>query len=199
MTTEILFPLATFAFVTSITPGPNNIMLMTSGVNFGFRRTIPHMLGIGIGFMAMLIGVGAGLAGLFQAVPALDDGLRIVCLVYISWMAWRIAARPTQPLRDPSGSARPLTFWQAAVFQWVNPKAWAMALSAMTLYAPDNTMAAILVVAILFGVINLPAVSSWTILGMVVAQFLARPGRLRAFNVIMAVMLMASIFPVILL
>ena len=199
MTTEILFPLATFAFVTSITPGPNNIMLMTSGVNFGFRRTIPHMLGIGIGFTAMLIGVGAGLASLFQAVPVLVDGLRIACLVYISWMAWRIATQPTQPLRDPSGSARPLTFWQAAVFQWVNPKAWAMALSAMTLYAPDNTMAAILMVAVVFGVINLPAVSSWTVLGMVVAQFLAHPGRLRAFNVIMAVMLMVSIMPVILL
>ena len=131
MMIQILPALLAFAFVTSVTPGPNNMMLMASGANFGFRRTVPHMFGIAIGFTAMVFLVGMGLTGLFLAEPRLGKALAVVSVVYMLWLAWKIA-HAAPPEERPS-EARPLTFLQAAAFQWVNPKAWAMALSACAL------------------------------------------------------------------
>ena len=136
MDIELLSALAVFAFVTSITPGPNNLMLMASGANYGFRRTIPHMLGIGIGFTVMLLLVGAGLIQIFDRWPLAHDVLKVVSVAYLLWLAWKTAT--AAGISDGDARGRPMTFLQAAAFQWVNPKAWAMALTAITVYAPDR-------------------------------------------------------------
>lgn len=192
---EFLPALATFAFVSSITPGPNNLMLMASGANFGFLRTIPHMLGIALGFTFMVVVVGLGLAQVFAAYPFLHTALKVVSILYLGWLAWKIAnAAPPSEAR-PGGT--PLTFVQAAAFQWVNPKAWAMAMTAIGAYSPDQAPATIALVAGVFGAINLPSVSCWTVLGQQIRRILTRPTRLRLFNLTMAGLLLASLWPVI--
>ncbi|WP_424942256.1 LysE family translocator [Aliiroseovarius crassostreae] len=183
-----------FAFVSSITPGPNNLMLMSSGANFGFHRTIPHMLGIGIGFTVMIVLVGAGLMQVFDAVPVSYLVLKVLSVAYLLWLAWKIA-RAGEPGRGSAG-ARPMTFLQAAAFQWVNPKAWAMALTAISVYAPDRSLQAVLLVAVIFGAVNLPSVSTWTLLGQQIRRVLTNPTRLTAFNITMAALLVASLYPV---
>src|SRR5215204_1381583 len=140
--------LVSFAFATSITPGPNNIMLTASGVSFGFVRTIPHMLGIGAGFMALLVavGLGIGIGAIFAAVPQLQTVLKVVGAGYMLWLAWKVdnGGAPGEAA-DPR--SRPMSFWEAAAFQWVNPKAWVMAISAMAVYVrPDHTLADIIIV-----------------------------------------------------
>lgn len=194
MTYDILMALIAFAFVSSITPGPNNLMLMASGANFGFRRTVPHMLGIGLGFTFMVLLVGAGLVQVFDRFPVSYTILKVASVVYLLYLAWKIAhAAPAQG-HDAEGS--PMTFLQAAAFQWVNPKAWAMALTATTAYTPDHTLSAIVFVALVFGAINLPSVSTWTLLGQQMARFLTNPRRLLIFNWTMAGLLVASLYPV---
>ena len=194
MISQTLFPLLVFAFVTSITPGPNNLMLMASGANFGFRRTIPHMLGVGLGFVFMAILMGVGLSSAFDAWPILKDVLTVVSIVYLLWLAWKIA-NAAQP-KDGEAAGKPLTFLQAASFQWVNPKAWSMALSAVTIYTYDDTVLAIFVVAAIFGAVNIPAVSTWCLLGREMRRFLTNPARLKAFNWFMAGLLVLSLYPV---
>jgi threonine/homoserine/homoserine lactone efflux protein len=193
MSYEILTALAAFAFVTSITPGPNNMMLLASGANFGFRRSIPHMLGIGIGFTVMVMLVGAGLMQLFDAWPRSYTILKVLSAAYMLWLAWKIANSASP--EGMNAGATPMTFLQAALFQWVNPKAWTMALSAITLYAPGRELLAVLWVAIIFGAINLPTVSLWTVLGQKLRLLLSNATRLRAFNWTMAVLLVASLVP----
>ncbi len=195
MTYDLLLALAAFAFVSSITPGPNNLMLMASGANFGFRRSIPHMLGIGIGFVVMILLVGAGLIQVFDAYPVTHTLLKTFSVAYLLFLAWKIANAAPASANDTKGT--PMTFLQAAAFQWVNPKAWTMALTAITAYTPDRSMHAILIVGIIFGAINLPAVSSWTILGQQMARLLQSPHHLRLFNWLMAGLLVASLYPVI--
>ncbi|WP_120634494.1 LysE family translocator [Ruegeria sp. EL01] len=194
MTYDILLALITFAFVSSITPGPNNLMLMASGANFGFRRTIPHMLGIGLGFTFMVLLVGAGLVQVFDRYPLSYTILKVASVAYLLYLAWKIAH--AAPARGQDLSGTPMTFLQAAAFQWVNPKAWAMALTATTAYTPDQTLNAIVVVALVFGAINLPSVSTWTLLGQQMARILTNPRRLLVFNWTMAALLVASLYPV---
>lgn len=194
MTYEILLALIAFAFVSSITPGPNNLMLMASGANFGFRRTVPHMLGIGLGFTFMVLLVGAGLVQVFDAFPVSYLVLKIASVAYLLFLAWKIAN--AAPAKGHSGSGHPMTFLQAAAFQWVNPKAWAMALTATTAYAPGQTLYAVAMVALVFGLVNLPSVSTWTVLGQQMARVLTNPRRLTAFNWSMAILLVASLYPV---
>lgn len=195
MTFELITALAAFAFVSSITPGPNNLMLMASGANFGFRRTIPHMLGVGLGFVFMVLLVGTGLVQIFDAYPISHAILKMVSVAYLLFLAWKIAR--AAPITDNGDKGTPMTFLQAAAFQWVNPKAWTMALTAVTVYTPDTTLFAIAVVAFVFGAINLPSVSSWTLLGEQMARVLTNPARLTAFNRTMAALLVASLYPVI--
>ncbi|MEL0437321.1 LysE family translocator [Phycobacter sp. K97] len=195
MTHDLILALALFAFVSSITPGPNNLMLMASGANFGFRRTIPHMLGVALGFVFMVILVGAGLIQVFDAFPVSYTVLKAASVIYLLYLAWKIANAGPAETGDAKG--RPMTFVQAAAFQWVNPKAWAMALTAISAYAPDQSLWAIFVVAALFGAVNLPSVSSWTVLGQQMARLLTNPRRLTVFNWTMALLLVASLYPVI--
>ena len=195
LTPELLAALALFAFVSSITPGPNNTMLMASGANFGFRASIPHMIGVSGGFLLLVVAVGLGLGGLFAAYPELHDVLAIAGGLYLLWLAWKIAT--SSGLGMGEAGARPQTFLQAAAFQWVNPKAWAMALGAVTAYAPrDGYVTNILVVSVIFTAINLPCVASWTGFGVGLRRFLDRPAVLRAFNRGMALLLVLSLVPV---
>ncbi|MDP5349350.1 MAG: LysE family translocator [Paracoccaceae bacterium] len=194
MTLDSFLALAAFALVSSITPGPNNLMLMASGANFGFRRTVPHMLGIGLGFGIMIVLIGLGLVRIFDAFPVTHLILTGVGVAYLLWLAWKIA-HAAAPDAARAG-ARPFTFLQAALFQWVNPKAWQMGLTAITLYAPDRSVAAILWVGLVFVVINIPSVSTWTVMGQQMGRILSSPARLRAFNWSMAALLVASLIPV---
>jgi len=194
MSFAVLTALLGFAFVTTVTPGPNNLMLMASGANFGFRRSVPHMLGISGGVSAMAFLVGMGLMAMFEAAPMLGIALQVLSVVYLLWLAFKIAT--AAPLTDQAANARPMSMLQAAAFQWVNPKAWAMCLSAVTLYAPDRTVLSVAVVAGAFAVVSLPAISLWAWLGTVIRQWLSNPTRLRAFNGLMAFMLIASLYPI---
>lgn len=191
---DLLIGLISFAFVSSITPGPNNMMLLASGVNHGFRRTIPHMLGISLGHSFMVILVGLGLAGLFTTYPAARTALTVVSVGYLAWLAWKIAnAAAPNP---GAAKGRPFTFLQAALFQWVNPKAWSMALTAISLYTPQANAVTVVSVAAVFCATNLPSVSCWAALGTALRGFLSDPKRLRAFNWTMAALLIASLYPV---
>ena len=194
MMLETLPALALFALVTSVTPGPNNLMLMASGANFGFRRTVPHMLGVGLGFVLMTFLVGIGLAGLFQTYPLAVTALEVVSVVYMLWLAWKIAHAAAPKERQAGGT--PMTFLQAAAFQWVNPKAWAMALTAITVHAPDRSLWAVALVAVIFGAINLPSVSLWTLIGQQMRRVLTNERRLMIFNWTMAGLLVLSLAPV---
>ncbi len=194
MNTELLLALILFAFVSSITPGPNNLMLMASGANYGFRRSVPHMLGIGLGFTLMVLLVGVGLVQVFDRFPVSYTVLKLVSVVYLLYLAWKIAH--SAPARTGATPGQPMTFLQAAAFQWVNPKAWAMALTATAAYAPQQTIGAIVLVALVFGTINLPSVSTWVVLGQQMARFLTNPRRLMWFNWTMALLLVASLYPV---
>jgi threonine/homoserine/homoserine lactone efflux protein len=194
MSPEMLSALALFALVSSITPGPNNLMLMASGANFGFRRTLPHMMGVGLGFMLMLFLVGVGLIGLFDAVPASYTAMKVASVLYMSFLAWKIATAAAP--QNGTASGKPFSFLQAAAFQWVNPKAWTMALSAVTLYAPDRSYLAIAIVTLVFGAINLPSISLWTILGLRLQVLLTSRARLRLFNGVMAALLLGSLIQV---
>ncbi|MFC4625380.1 LysE family translocator [Daeguia caeni] len=194
MSFEIFLALFVFAFVTSITPGPNNLMLLASGVNFGFRRTIPHMLGIGAGFFSLLMAVGFGLGALMAAMPSIYVALKFTGGIYMLHLAWKIAT--ARSIGDARSSSRPLSFLQAALFQWVNPKAWVMAVTGLATYATheDHNLAVVLVSTV-FALVNLPCVSSWAGFGTLLRKWLADPLRLAWFNRVMGVLLVTSLWP----
>jgi threonine/homoserine/homoserine lactone efflux protein len=196
MTMQLLPALVAFAFVTSITPGPNNLMLMTSGANFGWTRTIPHMLGVGIGFTVMIVLIGAGLIQVFELWPLTHTILKIASVLFLAYLAWKIAnAAPPAAAQDETGT--PLTFLQASLFQWVNPKAWAMALSAIGAYRPEGSgLIGAFLVAVVFGLVNIPSISCWVMLGTQLRRLLNVPWKLRAFNFTAAALLLASLYPI---
>lgn len=196
MNIEILTALATFAFVSSITPGPNNLMLMSSGANFGFKLTIPHMLGVSLGFVLMVCLVGAGLIQIFDIYPITYQVLKVFSIIYLVYLAFKIAT--SKPIEDQTlNNSKPFSFLQAAMFQWVNPKAWTMALTAISVYSPSKNMESILLVGIVFGAINLPSVGVWTVLGQQLKRFLTSDIKLRIFNITMALLLIASLYPMV--
>ncbi|SHM41300.1 LysE family translocator [Phytopseudomonas punonensis] len=196
MTLELLLAFVAFAFVTSVTPGPNNMMLLASGVNFGLRRSVPHMLGISLGFMVLVMCVGFGLGQVFEQVPALYTVLRYVGAAYLLYLAWKIAGSGA-PDSTAGERGKPFTFLQAAAFQWVNPKAWVMAIGAITTYTPqENFLVNVLLIAGLFALVNCPSVGLWTVAGSLLRNWLRNPRVLRAFNIGMAVMLVASLYPI---
>lgn len=187
---------ALYALTTSITPGPNNLMLMASGANFGVRRTLPHAFGISFGFGLMLVIVGLGLGALFLASPILQTGMKVLGFGYILWLAWKVAnSSGIGEGNTPRG--RPFTFIEAALFQWINVKAWMMAIGAVSLYttAGGNILVEVLVLALIFVAVNQPSVALWMVLGAEIKRFLSTPKALRIFNIVMAVLLVASVLP----
>ncbi len=196
MSVEAFTALITFAFVTSITPGPNNLMLLASGVNFGFVRTIPHMLGIGGGFLSLLLGVGFGLGAVLTAFPSLHLALKIAGGAYLLTLAWRIAMSRSLGKAGENPGGRPMTFLQAAAFQWVNPKAWVMAVTAMAVYTNAQApFLSVTLVAVAFAAVNLPSVSTWAGFGTALRGFLSDPVRLKWFNIAMGLLLAATLWP----
>jgi threonine/homoserine/homoserine lactone efflux protein len=194
MTRDLLLALVGFAFATSVTPGPNNMMLLASGVNFGFRRTGPHMLGVSLGHALMVFVVGIGLAQVFQRYPALQTALAVVSVIYMLWLAWKIAHAAAP--EEGRAAGQPFSFFQAAAFQWVNPKAWAMALTAVTVYAGGTGWGAMALVALIFCAVNLPSVALWAWAGQGLRRWLTTNRRLVIFNRGMALLLVASLWPV---
>ena len=192
---EIFYALLAFSFVSAITPGPNNLMLLTSGVNFGFRRTIPHMLGVGLGFALMVGLVGVGLDATFTRFPALLPIMRYVGVAYMLWLAAKLAL--AGPVGDAEYSGNPLGFFGAAAFQWINPKAWVIAVSALTAYAvSENYAHTVVIVALVFGLVTMPCIAAWVLFGTAMRRVLSNPRFVRPFNIAMALLLVASIVPV---
>ncbi len=194
MTYDALSALALFTLITSLTPGPNNLMLMASGANFGFVRTLPHMLGITFGFMAMLLLVGLGLIQVFDAFPIIYSVLKVLSLTYLAYLAFKIAT--AAPVTQGKVDGKPLSFLQAAGFQWVNPKAWAFGLSILTIYVPAAGFGPLVLATVVVAVVAVPSVTVWTAMGGQMARFLTNPRRLRAFNVTMALLLLSTLIPV---
>jgi threonine/homoserine/homoserine lactone efflux protein len=199
MTTDQVLALAAFALIVSITPGPNNIMLLASGVNFGFARTLPHMFGIVFGLVAMLLGVGIGLGALLQTSPVIATAIKALSLLYLLWLAWGIGTSGdgSESAEGQASEAGPLSFLGAAMFQWVNPKAWTMALTAIGAYsAPTALGASLAVISVVFFVVGVPSVGVWTVFGVGLRRWLADPGRRKVFNVAMALLLVLSVVPI---
>ncbi len=193
---DIFTALLLFAFASSITPGPNNMMVMASGANFGLRRTLPHWAGVAVGFFGLLLACGLGLGGLFTAYPVLHEILKWAGAVYLVYLAFKIATTRSLSTAKNGAAAKPITFMAAVAFQLVNVKAWAMALGATTTYIPvQNYLGNLLVAAMVFLAVNIPCVGMWLTSGVVLKRYLERPVVLRAFNIIMAIMLLTSLFP----
>ena len=195
---DLLLGFALFALVTSITPGPHNTILLASGVNFGFNRTIPHMLGITCGFFVLVVAVGFGLGAVFQSYPILYTVLRYVGAAYLLYLAWKIAH--SGPVGDNvQGDAKPISYLGAAAFQWVNPKAWIMAIGAISTYTPmQGYFTNVVVIAAVFAIINLPSVGVWAACGTLLRNVLKEPRWLRVFNWGMAALLVISLYPLLL-
>lgn len=199
MMMEFLLPLAAFALLSAGTPGPNNLMLMASGMNYGFRRSTGHMTGVAYGFPLMIAAVGLGLSQLFSVFPLLETLLKYACATYLIYLAYKIATAKPRIGQDGEMevSGDPLTFWQAAAFQWVNPKAWVMATTALTVYAlPLSSTGNAFAVALVFACVGTFTATSWTALGDRLRIFFSNPLRMRIFNGVAAALLLATLVPV---
>ncbi|WP_090059048.1 LysE family translocator [Celeribacter neptunius] len=194
MDMTLFLALLGFGLVSSITPGPNNLMLLASGANFGMRRTLPHMIGVSLGFCFMVFVVGLGLAQVFQHFPPLRQAMMVVAVAYMLWLAWKIAHAGAP--KEGAAGGKPITFLQAVAFQWVNPKAWIMAVGAQTTYAQGASWTAAAFVGLGFLIVNFPAITLWALLGTELRRFLTNPQRLRIFNWTMASLLVASLIPI---
>tara|TARA_B110000914_G_scaffold146010_1_gene127835 strand:- start:53 stop:667 length:615 start_codon:yes stop_codon:yes gene_type:complete len=186
-----------FTATASITPDPNNIMIMTSGVNFGVKRSIPHVLGICLGFPVMVIALGFGLGTIFDSLPILHDIIKILGVAYLMYLAWLIAS--SSPFEESASRAMPLRFDQTVLFQWVNPKAWVMATGAISAYTTTvgDTLAQVLFIAFAFLITAGPSVMIWLVFGAGLKRYLDNAFHNRIFNIIMALLLVISMVPVI--
>lgn len=195
MQTLDYYSIILFVIATCVTPGPNNVMLMSSGANFGLSRTMRHLAGINIGFPLMLVAVGMGAGAIFRQYPWLHDGLQVIGVVYLLYLAYGIASAPVD-MDDRSG--KPLGFTAAALFQWVNPKAWVMAVGAVLAYTtplgPYGVQ--VLLIALLFFLFGSPCSMVWVFFGQYLRRFLTRPQFLKAFNITMSLVLVVSLIPV---
>lgn len=196
MSYELVLALMGFAFVSSVTPGPNNMMLMASGANYGLRRSLPHMFGVGIGHSFMICVLGVGLIQVFELYPVILDGMKLLSALYLCYLAYKIATAAPKVPDATDSSGKPFTFLQAAAFQWVNPKGWFMALTAITVYTADQSIGQVVLVAIVFALTNFPSISLWTLMGQGISRLLKSPKQLRFFNWTMAALLILSLVPV---
>ena len=186
-----------FALVTTITPGPNNTMLLASGVNFGFRRTLPHILGISAGVALLMLSVGFGLGEAFRRFEVLYTVLEVLSVTYLLYLAWKIGT--SGEVQVKKGERRPMRFYEAIAFQWVNPKAWMMVLTAgTTIHLSADFGINALLMALIFNVIGLPCICLWAAFGTAMRRALSNPVWLRTFNIAMALMLVATLYPIVL-
>ncbi|GIU06048.1 LysE family translocator [Shewanella glacialipiscicola] len=194
---ELILAIALFAFSSGITPGPNNIMLMTSGVNFGVKRSIPHLMGISLGFPTMILAIGLGLSALFQTYPVIHQIIKVVGIAYLLYLSWLIANSSSK--MEGKTIAKPFSFIQAAAFQWVNPKGWIMAVGAIATFTSvqQDLTAQVITIATVFLCIAFPCALVWLGFGVVLKRLLKNPRQQKIFNISMAVLLVASIIPMI--
>ncbi len=189
---KAVLALISFAFVMSITPGPNNIMLSASGANYGLRRTIPHMLGVSIGFASLIFFCGLGLGAVFEQFPLIQTILKVVGSLYLLYLAYRIAKAS---FSDDHEVRKPFTFWEAAAFQYANPKAWVMALTTMSTLSiphPSFVISAALTTLIVI-IVNLPSITVWVLFGQAIGKLLKHKRALIVFNLVMAALLVGTI------
>ena len=181
MPLDLFLAMVTFAFAMAFTPGPNNIMLAASGVNFGFARTVPHMVGVTVGFVVLVLASGVGLGLVFTAVPDLQLLVKIAGSAYLLWLAYKVAT--AHQARDAGGGpARPFTFWQAAAFQWINPKGLVAAISAIAIYLrPGHETWDLGIMLAVFGVVTAGSVTTWAGFGVALRRLLRDPGRARSW------------------
>jgi threonine/homoserine/homoserine lactone efflux protein len=185
-----------FAVSSSITPGPNNIMIMTSGLNYGVKESIPHLLGICFGFPAMVIIVGLGFSVVFEIYPIIHEGIKVIGTIYLLYLAWLIASSSTTSFEN--GDAKPLSFTQAALFQWVNPKGWVMATGAVSAFTSISTdiFAQVVYIALAFFIVAFPCVGVWLVFGVALKKHLESSTQQKTFNLCMAFLLTLSVFPI---
>jgi threonine/homoserine/homoserine lactone efflux protein len=195
MSFELLAAFILFAIVMLFTPGPNNIMLMTSGLNFGFVRTLPHMLGVSLGFGLMVLLVGIGLGAIFKIFPVLYTILKYAGAAYLLYLAWAIGT--SGKVEEGKSKSRPMTFIEGAAFQWINAKGWIIALGAITTYAALTSFPLnVILLSALFAVLGTASSAAWAAFGSALRRVLKDRVHVRIFNITMAVLLVASLYPV---
>jgi threonine/homoserine/homoserine lactone efflux protein len=194
MTWNLYIALFAFAGIAAWTPGPNNTILMASGINHGFRQTVPMIFGIGIGFPLMIGIIGLGLGQVFEAYPQINTAMKVLGAAYMLWIAWKIAtSRPN----DGSGIAgKPFTFLQGALFQWVNPKGWMMAMTALSAYTlQSDYYTGVAVVVATFVLMGFTSASAWAVFGASLRHVMNDPKWFRIINLGLAATLVASLYP----
>jgi threonine/homoserine/homoserine lactone efflux protein len=194
---EMLFSIASFGFASALTPGPNNIMLLSSGLTFGYKRTVPHILGVMSGFTSMVICIGLGFGTIFELFPMLFTVLKVIGISYLLWMAWHIANTSGSLSIKVSNNNKPFTFLQGATFQLVNPKAWIVAITAVVSFttAAHIAFTQVLIIAFIFLIAGSIACNSWTIGGVYLNKLIKNERRIKIFNVCMAILIVASVLP----
>lgn len=190
-----LGPAALYMISMTITPGPNNVMLTASGANYGFLRTLPHIFGILGGCFLLFAGIALGLGLLFERFPLVQTALRLIGSAYLLYLAWRIATAPPPDLRR-RGEGHPLTFWQAAAFQFANPKAWVMGLALMAGFLPEggDTWVNALLLAAFAELVALPCIAVWAGFGTAIGRWLDSPRAWRVFNALMGALTAACVY-----
>lgn len=187
MTLDTFLQIAVFAFAMLYTPGPNNVMLANSGARFGFRASVPHLLGVSLGFAMMLFAVALGLGEIFERSTLFRETLRWVGVAVMLWIGWKIA---TAGRAEGEAPRRPWRFSQAAGFQWINPKAWSICIGiAASFVTGDAPVVEALGCALVFAVIGTSSGAAWTLFGTGIRRFLSTEGRLRAFNLTMGALI----------
>ncbi|WP_434925861.1 LysE family translocator [Shewanella sp. HL-SH8] len=194
---ELVFAIALFAFSSGITPGPNNIMLMTSGVNFGIKQSVPHLLGISLGFPLMILAVGLGMAAVFQTYPILHTIIKVLGISYLLYLSWLIANSSSK--MEGKKISKPFSFLQAAAFQWVNPKGWIMAVGAIATFTTvhQDLTPQVITIAGVFLCVAFPCAIVWLGFGVALKRILKNERQQRIFNISMAILLVASIIPMV--
>lgn len=199
-TVAMILSIATFTLSTVSSPGPNNIMLLSSGLTFGYKRTIPHMIGIMLGFPFMVLLVGLGLGIVFEKFPIIFSILKIIGILYLFWMAFKIATNKASLEIKEGEESKPFTFIQSAAFQWVNPKAWVMAITAISIFvtSKEDSLMQVLIIALIYLVSSIFSTNAWTAGGVVLKRFVKDDKVVRILNIVMAVLLVGSVLPIIL-
>lgn len=193
---DLLLAVLFFAFSTTITPGPNNVMIMSSGMNYGIRASVPHLVGICLGFPLMVLLVGLGFGVVFERYPHLHQLIKVLGIAYLIWLAWRIAS--AEPKAIEQGKSKPFSFIQAALFQWVNGKAWVMASGAVAAFTSVGGVywIEVSIITAAFLLVAFPCVGLWLVCGAALRTLLTKAIFQRIFNITMAVILVLSIVPV---
>lgn len=195
-TMTMILSITSFGLASTMSPGPNNIMLLSSGLTFGYKRTIPHALGINFGFPVMVICVGLGIGKLFELFPVVYTVLKLAGIGYLLWMAWHIAN--TKGSLDTNNTKdKPFTFIQAALFQWINPKAWVMAITSTAAFITDHQMAYIqvMIISCIYFFCAILSTNAWALGGVMLRRFIQKERFVQMFNISMAILIVGSIIP----